>query len=159
VGGSLLAIYLNDHLAGATLGLELARRTARENAGSPLGAFLAEALVPEITEDRETLRRLMAQLGVRASVPKVAAAWAVEKLARLKPNGAVRGYSPLSRLLELEALAAGIEAKRALWVALAAATDRGELPGFDFDQLAKRAESQRTRVEEHRLAAAANALR
>ena len=35
-----LAIYLNDHLAGSTAGVELARRTAHENDGSELGAFL-----------------------------------------------------------------------------------------------------------------------
>jgi hypothetical protein len=160
VGRSLLAIYLNDHLAGATLGLELARRSARENADSSLGLFLADVLLPEIAQDRETLRRLMAQLAVRGSAPKVAAAWTVEKLGRLKPNGAFRRYSPLSRLLELEGLAAGIEAKRALWVALATATGlRERLAGLDFAELAKRAESQRTRLEEHRLAAAAKALR
>jgi hypothetical protein len=160
VGRPLLAIYLNDHLAGATLGLELARRTARENAGSPLGLFLTEVLLPEIAEDRETLRRLMAQLAVRVSAPKLAAAWTVEKLGRLKPNGSLRRYSPLSRLLELEGLTAGIEAKRALWVALATAAGLSErLAGFEFDELAKRAESQRTRLEEHRLAAAAKALR
>jgi hypothetical protein len=154
-----MAIYLNDHLAGATLGLELVRRTARENAGSSLGLFLADELVPQITEDRETLRRLMVVLGVRESTPKIVAAWTVEKLGRLKPNGSLRQYSPLSRLLELEGLAAGIEGKRGLWVALAAATGDDGVPGFDFDQLATRAESQRMRLEEHRLAAAASALR
>ena len=35
-----LDIYLNDHFAGATVGLELARRAARENAGTSLGDFL-----------------------------------------------------------------------------------------------------------------------
>lgn len=154
-----MAIYLNDHLAGATLGLELVRRTVRENEGSSLGMFLSDVLLPEITDDRETLRRLMTRLGIRVSAPKIAAAWAVEKVGRLKPNGAVRRYSPLSRLLELEGLAAGIEGKRGLWVALQAATGGESVAGFDFDQLAARAESQRMRLEEHRVAAATNALR
>jgi hypothetical protein len=160
VNRRLVAIYLNDHLAGATLGLELVRRAARENAGSSLGLFLNDVLLPEIADDRETLRRLMSQLGVQVSTPKVAAAWALEKFGRLKSNGSVRQYSPLSRLLELEGLAAGIEGKRGLWVALAAATAGSEgVADFDFDQLARRAESQRTRLEDHRLAAAASALR
>jgi hypothetical protein len=155
-----MAIYLNDHLAGATVGLELVRRAARENAGSSLGLFLGGVLLPEINEDRETLRRLMAELRIRVSAPKIAAAWTVEKIGRLKLNGAVRHYSPLSRLLELEGLAAGIDAKRALWLALAAAIgDANGIAGVDFDQLAMRAESQRIRLEEHRLAAAANVLR
>jgi hypothetical protein len=33
--GGLLAIYLNDHLAGATLGVELARRLRASNEDDP----------------------------------------------------------------------------------------------------------------------------
>ena len=44
----LLAIYLNDHLAGATVGVELTLRAARENNGSELGDFLRDVLHPEI---------------------------------------------------------------------------------------------------------------
>jgi hypothetical protein len=47
VNRRLLAIYLNDHLAGATIGVELALRAARENTGSELGDFLGEVLLPE----------------------------------------------------------------------------------------------------------------
>jgi len=151
----LLAVYLNDHLAGATVGVELTRRSARENAGTELGTFLRDALLPEIVEDRQTLERLMRGLGIARSRPKVAAAWVVEKLGRLKLNGELTRYSPLSRLLELEGLAAGIEAKRALWLALGAS---GPVEGFDFDALAERAAEQRARLEEHRLRAAARAL-
>lgn len=153
-----LAIYLNDHLAGATVGVELVRRTARENEGSALGGFLADILLPEIVEDRETLERLMASVGARRSRPKVALAWAAEKAARLKLNGELRRYSPLSRLLELEGLAAGIEGKRALWLSLAAVNGTEALSGFDFHALAERAASQRARLEQHRVAAAVSAL-
>lgn len=47
-----------------------------------------------------------------------APAWAAEKLVRLKLNGRLRGYSPLSRLLELEMLHIGITGKLELWQAL-----------------------------------------
>ena len=151
----LLGIYLNDHLAGATLAVELARRTARANAGTALGVFLTESLVPEITEDRETLERLMDALGVKRSRSKVVAAWTAEKAGRLKLNGELRRYSPLSRLLELEGLAAGIELKRGLWLALA---DASSIEGFDFARLAERAGAQRSHLEEHRRAAAVLAL-
>jgi hypothetical protein len=160
VNRRLLAIYLNDHLAGATIGVELALRAARENAGSELGDFLRDVLHPEIREDRQTLERLMGQLGIERSRPKVAAAWAAEKVGRLKLNGELTRYSPLSRLLELEGLTAGIEGKRAFWLALEAAVDSGEaVEGcFDFPALAERAESQRKRLETHRIAAALEAL-
>ncbi|MGE5272900.1 MAG: hypothetical protein ACM3QU_03890 [Verrucomicrobiota bacterium] len=154
----LLAVYLNDHLAGATLGLELVRRTARENEGTTLGTFLADILLPAIEEDLHALERLMGQLGISPSRPKVAAAWLAEKLGRLKLNGELRRYSPLSRLLELEGLAVGIEGKRALWLALEAASNGDRVRGFDFQALAQRAESQRSRLEEHALAAAKEAL-
>jgi hypothetical protein len=159
VNRRFLSIYLNDHLAGATLGLELARRAARENEGSPLGTFLQNVLFPEIEQDRETLQQLMAKLGTGRSRPKVAAAWTAEKVGRLKPNGELWRYSPLSRLLELEGLAAGIEAKRALWATMIEAGDDGTIDGFDFQALVERAARQRSRLEEHRLSAAADALR
>ena len=101
----MLAIYLNDHLAGSTVGVELARRAAANNRKSAYGRFL-EQLAAEIREDRETLLDIMRSLGVGIDRVKVSAAWAAEKLGRLKLNGRLLGYSPLSRLvglLELEA--------------------------------------------------------
>jgi hypothetical protein len=159
VPSRLLPIYLNDHLAGATIGVELARRAARENAGNPVGAFLSDTLLPEIAEDRETLRSLMATLGIPRSRPKTAAAWVAEKVGRLKLNGEWRRYSPLSRLLELEGLAAGIEAKQAMWISLERVRDTdARLQEVDLRHLVERAQSQRERLEQHRLAAAATAL-
>jgi hypothetical protein len=159
VPARLLPIYLDDHFAGATFGVQLAQRASRNNAGSDLGAFLAYGLLPEIAEDRRTLRVLMGRLGLRPSRVKVAAGWLTERVGRLKLNGGLKGYSPLSRLLELEGLAGGIEAKRALWLALEQirARDR-RLADVDFRHLAARAQSQRERLEPFRLAAATEAL-
>jgi hypothetical protein len=153
-----LAIYLNDHLGGSTAGIELARRCQRANQGSELGAFLG-VLASEIAEDRATLIRLMKRLSIPRSKAKVAAGWSAEKLGRLKLNGQIRGYSPLSRLVELEGLAIGIEGKRALWLTLAQIREGDQrLSAFDLDGLAERARSQRERLEPHRLAAASEAL-
>jgi hypothetical protein len=112
-----LGIYLNDHLAGSTGGLELVKRAIGEHEGTALATFLAE-LRDEIAEDRHVLEELMDQLGVGADKAKVAVAWASEKAARLKLNGEVRGRSPLTPLVELEALSIGIEGKRLLWLAI-----------------------------------------
>ncbi len=149
----LLAVYLNDHLAGATLGVELARRLRASNEDdAALSDPLAEICV-EIEADRETLERLMEQLDVRRDFVKPAAAWAAEKLGRLKLNGQLTGYSPLSRLVELELLSIGIAGKMQLWQALERAFGRG-VGGFDFGKLTERAGNQRDSVEElHRLAA------
>ena len=148
----LFAIYLNDHLAGAVLGSELTRRVARENRGSPLGEFL-EHLLAEILDDKRTLERVLQARGVRSSPIKPRVAWALEKVGRLKLNGRIRKYSPLSRLLELEGLTAGIAAKRSLWQSLGLAAD-ARLAEFDFVALRSRAEMQLEEMEPHRLEAA-----
>ena len=153
----LLAIYLNDHLAGARLGVELARRLRSSNEGdAEMGPPLAR-LCAEIEADRDTLVALMQQLGVSRSPVKPIGAWVAERFGRLKLNGQLRGYSPLSRVLELEVLAAGIGGKLQLWNALEE-TFAGTLQGFDFGALAGRAEDQGARVEDLHLAAAQRAL-
>lgn len=154
----LLAIYLNDHLAGATAGLELARRALRENGENDYGRFLA-TLAEEIDQDRRTLIEVMERLAIPRSKVKVSAGWALEKVGRLKLNGRVRGYSPLSRLIELEGLAGGIEGKRAMWLALLHTRAGDErLEDFALDALVARAEDQRQRLEPHRLSAAIAAM-
>jgi hypothetical protein len=149
----LLAIYLKDHLAGATLGRELARRAARNNEGTELGDFL-QTLLAEVEEDRATLRAVMGRLEVEPSSVKVGVAWLLEKLGRAKLNGRVRSYSPLSRVLELEGLTIGVAGKRALWRALGPVAARdSRLEDFDFDALAARADNQLAELERHRRAA------
>lgn len=141
----LLGIYLNDHLAGSKAGLELARRArgANEDDGE-FGPALAEICV-ELEAEREVLTTLMEDLDIRRDPLKPAAAWAAEKVGRLKLNGQLTGYSPLSRLVELEGLLIGITGKRQMWTALAQSFGgrRGEI---DFEQLAEQAERQRDTV-------------
>ena len=154
----LLEIYLADHLAAGTAGLALAVRSARSNAGNETGGFL-ERLAAEIHEDHETLRRIVGGLGFEGSRLKELVAWAGEKLGRLKLNGQIRAYSPLSRLLELEMLSVGIAGKLALWQSLEQIPGIAQrLPGVDLEQLVVRAQRQRAEVEKHRRAAAREAF-
>jgi hypothetical protein len=149
----LIAIYLNDHLAGATGGLELARRALGANRGSDFEAPL-ERLATEIAEDRAALVDVMTRLGVARDPLKVWAGWAAEKWGRLKLNGRISGYSPLSRVLELEVLALGVEGKRSLWRALdRTCADDARLAGVDLEALARRADDQRGLIERERLRA------
>jgi hypothetical protein len=152
----LLAIYLNDHRAGAAGGLELARRARSSNRGTRWGEAL-EPVCAEIEADLATLEQVMEDLGVKRNVAKIAAAWSAEKVGRLKPNGRLRGYSPLSRMLELEMLYIGITGKMEMWRALEA-TLASRLTQFDLAGLIERAESQRTTVERLRIEAAAEAF-
>lgn len=152
----MLAIYLNDHLTAATGARELARRAERSNHGTRYGSFLRR-LVREIDEDRSALFEIMRRLGIRIDRLKVIGGWGAEKLGRLKLNGRLIGYSPLSRLVELEALTLGVSGKLGLWRVLLE-LDLPELDAPRLRRLVRRAESQLKRVEEQRLRAAAEAL-
>ena len=152
----LLAIYLNDHLAGATGGVELARRARASNRGAKLGEALVE-ICAEIEADRATLERVMEQLEVKRDSAKVAGAWAAEKLGRLKLNGRLTGYSPLSRVIELEMLHIGITGKIQLWQALQE-TQSAKLAQFGLPGLIERAVTQRATVERLRLDATREAF-
>jgi hypothetical protein len=153
----LLAIYLNDHFAAATLGVELARRLRSSNRGdAEMGEPLAK-ICAEIEADRDTLIQLMARLNVDRNPVKPALARVAERLGRLKLNGQLRGYSPLSRVIELEGLATGIGAKLQLWNALEQSYGES-LDGFDFHALAERADRQGQQVEDLHLAATQRAL-
>jgi hypothetical protein len=154
----LLRIYLNDHLAGATLAVRVTRRALGSNRGGPLGAFLQDFLT-EISEDRDALGKIMGDLGLPTDRLKQAAAAAGERVGRLKLNGSLTGYSDLSRLVELEGLHAGVNAKLGLWKSLQHVADVYEpIDPAALEGLIGRAESQLERLEHHRLAAAERAL-
>jgi len=154
----LLRIYLQDHHAAATVGVELVRRARGSNEGTAYGDFLAR-LADEIDADRRALEAIMDDLGVGPDRAKVTVAWAGERLGRLKLNGRLTGYSPLSRLVELEGLALAVTGKLALWRTLGGlADDLAELDGDYLARLAARAEEQQRVLEEQRLRAAREAL-
>lgn len=149
-----LAIYLNDHFAGAIAGLELARRSLSSNRGSEFEGSLS-SLVQEISEDRDALQDLMERLQVARDPIKPVLAWSAEKVGRLKLNGRLRGYSPLSRVVEFEGLSLGIEGKLRLWRNLdAIKNSRSALAVFPLGELIRRAEEQLAGLEKLRVRAA-----
>jgi hypothetical protein len=134
----LLSIYLDDHWAGAGAGMSLANRLATQNEGTPWYAELRR-IADEIEQDQRTLGRLREACGSDGFSVKRLVAQAVERVGRLKLNGSLIGYSPLSRVLELEALIAGVKGKRLLWGSLRhtrAARD------IDLDLMESRAKQQ-----------------
>ncbi len=95
-----------------------------------------------------TLEAVMVALQIPTSRVKDVVAAAGERIAQLKPSGEVFEPRPLSRVVELETLSAGITAKAALWRSLqtvSAADPR--LAEFDFAALSGRAHEQRDRVD------------
>ncbi|HEY6731061.1 MAG TPA: hypothetical protein VI039_08565 [Solirubrobacterales bacterium] len=155
--GDRLGIYLNDHFAGATAGVALARRLRASNEDDPdFGPALVE-ICEEVEADRETLKAVMDRLGVGQSKLKPAGAVIGERLGRLKLNGQLHGYSPLSRLDELELLQVGVAGKRRLWRALEH-THADDLAAFELGTLAELATGQLRRLETLHLKAASLAL-
>ncbi|WP_158887178.1 hypothetical protein [Amycolatopsis anabasis] len=153
----LLGVYLNDHLAGAVAGSELANRLAGAERGAD-GATL-NRIADEIAEDRRALLEIMAALEVDARRYKVIGAWWLEKIARLKPNRRLFQRSPLSRLLELEALRLGVEGKALGWRTLRNLIENADVVVADrldrarVTELIARADRQADELEDLRLRA------
>ncbi len=153
----MLGIYLNDHLAGSVVGKSLARRFERQNQDNDYGRPIGE-IAREIEEDQAALVEVMDRVGVRRKQVRLAIARMAELGMRLKPNGRLVGYSPLSRVIELEGLTVGITGKLELWRSMGALENGSRIAEVDFEQLAARAEDQRDRVEDLRVRAAREAL-
>jgi hypothetical protein len=154
----LLGTYLNDHLAGAAAGVELAEKLAAAHEGTPFGTAVA-AVADEIKADRETLHGLMERLGIGKSAVKQATGWVFEKATRLRLNRRLTGSDDLTRLLETETLSLGIEGKAAMWLALKGIDGLdAQLGRADFDRLIFRARQQREALEPYRLQAANGAF-
>jgi len=70
---AVLGIYLNDHLAGATMGVELFRRASGSAQGSVRTQL--QELTTQVEQDRESLLTIMATLGVSVRHSKVLDGW------------------------------------------------------------------------------------
>jgi hypothetical protein len=149
-----LDVYLNDHLAGARFGSDLARRLAGRMGGTTMNV-----LADEIEEDRQALQRLMDRLDVSRNPIKEAATWVAEKVSHVKLSGLTAGHPEFGLFMALETLSLGVEGKHSLWVALAdIADDYPALHEFDLVALRERAADQRRVVEAERAAAARRAF-
>ncbi len=157
MANSALATYLNNHMAGSVIALELLAqlRTEADAAAAPVLATLNA----DITAERQELEALMAELGITQSRPQQVSAWLTEKLSEIKlrlddPQG-----KALWRLEALEALALGLAGQLALWHSLEfAAKTAPELGGRNYAPLIRRVEDQHDVVEDLRRNAAKEAF-
>jgi hypothetical protein len=153
-GERLLRIYLNDHLAGSAGATALARRVSKSNPSGELGRFLA-GLVEQFADEHAALDRVRETLGLARNPAKQTAARFAVSAGRLKLNGRIRGYSDLSRVLELDGLLLCVEAKRGVWATLAGT---GRTLPVDPHALLARCDAQREALEAHRRDAARRAF-
>ena len=153
-----LATYLNDHLAGSVVALELLDHLEAVHSEDPLRDFFRE-LRRDISADRAELEALMKTLNIDQSRTRKASAWLTEKITELKLRFDDPKAGTLLLFESLEALSLGIEGKRGLWIALAASSET--MPSLriaDYDRLQRRAQEQRDRVEALRVQTALTAL-
>ncbi|HET7487320.1 MAG TPA: hypothetical protein VFJ85_05280 [Acidimicrobiales bacterium] len=148
-----LDVYLNDHLAGAAAGVELAEKLAADADGTPMGRTLA-GILADIRADQEVLDGLRVAFGFKQHTVKAAGSWVAEKFARMRFAAATRQGEELALLMQLEALHMGVSGKLSLWQCLQAARPvMAPLVGVtpDLDALIARAQDQLARLEAERL--------
>ncbi|HET7477628.1 MAG TPA: hypothetical protein VFJ97_16600 [Dermatophilaceae bacterium] len=146
-----LRTYLKDHYSAATGGVELFRRVAGSH-GDPQVREAVCAVADEVDTDRLALRQFMRAVGAHPSRLGQALAWSGEKVGRLKPNGTLVRRSPLTDVVELEALSVAVEGKLRGWrMLLALAETDQRLDAELLTELVGRAERQRERLERLRL--------
>jgi hypothetical protein len=156
---ALLLSYLNDHLAGSVIAVEMGDHCRNNHADAELVAFL-DRLLAEIEEDRNVLKDLISRFGGEQSTAKKSAAWLTEKFGRLKMlSGSDPANVAFSRMEQLETLMLGIRGKLALWEVLAElAPSDTRLTGVDWNKLQQTAADQVKRTDEQRRRAAREAF-
>ncbi|WP_460786826.1 hypothetical protein [Nocardioides maradonensis] len=144
--------YLQNHWTAASAGVSLFRRVARTHSDPATAVAVAE-VAHEVEDDRDTLRGVMHDLGVRPSIIGTTLGRIGAELGRLKPNGRVLHRSPLTDVVELEALRDAVYGKRCGWDALRTLAE--EEPRLDIDlleELIDRADRQLERLRRLHLA-------
>ena len=145
-----LGAYLNDHLAGATLGSDHAAQLREYSDGAPFAAE-AERIAVEVEEDRQALIDLMSRLDVGRNPIKQAGAWVAEKAGRIKFTGVSSGDADYGLYMALETMALGVVGKLKLWQALKHVQPTlPELSAPELDRLIARAVSQHETLEAER---------
>jgi len=153
-----LANYMKDHFAGSVAAMELLNHLISSHRGKTHEQFFVR-LRQEVGEDQEVLRGLLHDLDAGGGALRNTTAFLGEKFARIKLLLEDPAGGQLARLEKLEALALGIEGKRALWRTLLAIAE--EIPALrkvDLARLDQRADDQHKRVEARRIEAAREAF-
>lgn len=137
----LLAVYLDDHLAGSVAGADRMRRAAERLSGTPVGPDLAR-VAGEVAAEKDELREIIAALGLERPPLKQAAAWLGEKAARLKPDGRLRRGTAMTALIECEMLRSAVTGKKGLWQTLADLAPELGVDGRRMVELVEQSEQQ-----------------
>ncbi|MDM7853830.1 hypothetical protein [Cellulomonas alba] len=142
----VLRVYLGDHLTGADAATARVRWMAQRYADQPWGGAVGE-LADGIASDRVALVEMTRRLGISPPIPRRWLGRLGERVGRLKLNGRVAQTSPLTPVVELEALRSGIAGKRSLWATLEVWSGPLGLDAVELAALGARADAQLATVE------------
>ncbi len=153
INAKTMSTYLEDHLTGATLVIELVdRRRKRDDVEAWMHEFHAQLL-----SSRRIVQSLADQFSTGASHIKQAAGWAAEKAAQVKLALDGDGNEDLRDLLELETMRTGVEGQKCLWRSLQRLDDE-RVGAVDIEAHLRTADEQADTLEQFRLDAAVRAL-
>lgn len=116
-----LGHYLRIHLIGASAGIELFGRG--ESFPDQQTRETLRAIRAELHDERSWLLRFADSLGHRRAPLVELAVKAGERVGRLKPNGHLTQRTPLTDVVDLEAMLTAVRGKRAGWESLLACAD------------------------------------
>lgn len=152
-----LGFYLNNHLAGAVAGIELVRKIVEETRDSESGAWFGRFLA-ELEEDRETVRRLLREIGRSEDTVKKLGGWVMEKVAAGRLSSMAGDSTHLRRVVEIEGILLGTQGRITMWRLLERLHDDRRLAVADFTFLRQRGERQAEELERFRQEQAAAAF-
>ena len=158
VSAEPIAVYVNDHLAGAAAGLSMMDDLASRTERTALAAKL-HALAAEVREDQQLLRDVLARLAASERRAAQAAAWVTEKMSEGRLALAARSHPALALLEGLESLALGLQGKLAVFRVLAEIGPHDpRLADLPFAARADRTVAQHAMIEAERRAAGREAF-
>lgn len=138
---SVLELYLNDHLAGASGGRNRAHHMVEAHADLPVAGELAD-LARQLDGEWERVDRLIKELGLDTLRYRQVAAAVGERLGRLKLNRRLTQRSPMTPVLETELLRGAVNAKRGLWQVMQELAPRLDMDATEWHELDRQAVAQ-----------------
>ena len=110
-----LETYLNDHLTGSIVAIDLARRRASAQGDDEIGRFL-RTFVTDVEQDQQTLRDVLEAVGGSARTSRELLGTATSWLDSLR--GAINLPGAPNLVRDLEILIMGVRGKELIWKAL-----------------------------------------
>lgn len=141
----LITRYLQDHHAGSAAGLDAFARVAQEHSDEEVRQSVGH-IAEEAQEDQTMLEQIMQRFDAKPAPLKDISGRVVEKVARLKPNQRLLRRSPLSDLVEVEALVDAVHAKSMVWRVLLQLDDE-RLDKAQLQTLLERAKAQESELK------------